>query len=60
MVEPNKRTLPGSDAGAAAEETKQESIFMSGSQEQFEQDVRARLEGVELNALEEGLLSRYL
>ena len=52
MVEPNgpNRTLPGTD----------EKIFMSGSQEDFEADMMKRLDGVDLNVLEQGLLKNYL
>ena len=34
--------------------------FTTGSQEEFVADVKRKLEGIELNALELGLLERYL
>jgi hypothetical protein len=46
--------------GTTPEETKGAQTFMVGNHEEFARDIRSRLEDVELNALEEGLLQRYL
>jgi len=59
MVEPTgppRTQLPGT----TPEETKGAQTFMVGNHEEFARDIRSRLEDVELNALEEGLLQRYL
>jgi len=56
MVEPTgppRTQLPGT---TQPEETKGAQIFMAGNQAEFVRDIRSRLEGVELNILEEGLL----
>ena len=66
MVEANppKTQLPTSAQSAAAnnaqEESKEESQYMYGTAEDVMQDIMDRLEGVELNQLEEGLLERFL
>ena len=59
MVEPSPKTqLPSS--AAAAEETKDELCFMYGTKQEVIEDVKGRLENVEMNPLEVGLLERYL
>ena len=37
-----------------------EKTYTTGSHEAFVEDVKKKLEGIELNALEQGLLERYL
>ena len=37
-----------------------EKTYTTGSHEAFVEDVKRKLEGIELNALEQGLLERYL
>lgn len=71
MVEPNppsnqpRTQLPAATTTTAAvelepEETKETSQFMYGNDEDFANDVKARLEDVEMNPLEAGLLDRHL
>jgi len=55
--------LPGTEPTPLLEESKTKtsvSVFPTGSQEDFVQDVKRKLEGVDLNVLELGLLERYL
>ena len=43
------------------EENKEgEFLFVAGTHEQFKQDVKNRLEDVDLNPLEQGLMERYM
>ena len=61
MVEPTgppRTQLPL--LNAQEEEKKGQTTFMYGDRDAFALDVRKRLEGVELNALEEGLLDRFI
>ena len=37
-----------------------EKTYTTGTHEAFVQDVKSKLEGIELNPLEQGLLDRYL
>jgi len=61
MVEANgnapKTQLPATKSN---EETKSEQVYMYGSAADVLADTMSRLEGVEMNALEEGLLTRFL
>lgn len=62
MVEPNNNQQPRTQlpCSNAPEETKDAQSFMSGSEAEFEADVMHRLQGVELNVLEEGLLKQFI
>jgi len=67
MVEPTsapRTQLPATKSPnelvSAAEESKEEKAYMYGSQVEVRQDTLDRIEGIELNALESGLLNRWL
>ena len=60
MVEPTgapKTQLPNPNN---TEESKESTTFMYGDRDAFAQDVIRRLDGVDLNILEQGLLNRYI
>mmetsp|Transcript_1821 Transcript_1821/g.2626 ORF Transcript_1821/g.2626 Transcript_1821/m.2626 type:complete len:113 (+) Transcript_1821:49-387(+) len=66
MVEPNgppRTQLPTAKLATESsgqEESKEESLYMYGPASAVLEDIFTRLEGVEMNKLEEGLLRRFL